>query len=160
MRDDKAQNEKREQRSWEGGDSARMVMVRAATMFQAQLRRIRARKQLVLQMQDQECLLARPDTVQGKSGWYEYDEDGEAMVARFNVAEDADGQKEWGLVKGPMKLANYTEALLLKREVGAKRSFQPESDTPPPSQRDSAAATRVSTSYHSEGEEKAEEKIA
>jgi hypothetical protein len=122
-------------------DSAHYLMARAVTKFQSHLRRVRARKQLVLLMQEEECLLAMPGTVQGRSGWYEYDEAGEAMVARFDIADDANGESQWSLVKGPMKLTSYTEALALIRARGARKDstdMQPESNAQPSSRRTSA----------------------
>merc|ERR1711998_680713 len=143
------EEEKQEEKD-EGNDTANYLMVRAVTMFQAMHRRIKARKDLVLQMQDQECLLAMPGTIQGRSGWYEYDEDGEAMVAQFDigVAEDGDeSEPEWTLVKGPMKLNSYTEALQIIRERGLKRvstdrklsAAAPPPSSPTPSEPEGAA---------------------
>ena len=59
-------------------DVANHPAVKAVIKFQAILRRQWARKDLVLLMQNQQCLLAMPGTVQGRSGWYEYDDGGEA----------------------------------------------------------------------------------
>jgi hypothetical protein len=79
----------------------------AVTKFQALMRMHKARKDLVVDMQLRDTLLAMPGTIQGRSGWYEYEYLGEHMVIRYEIDEE-DG---WVQDEGPLKKAHYLEAV-------------------------------------------------
>jgi hypothetical protein len=79
----------------------------AVIKFQALMRMHKARKDLVSDMQLRGTLLAMPGTVQGRSGWYEYEYLGEHMVVRYAIDEEDD----WVQDEGPLKKAHYLEAM-------------------------------------------------
>jgi hypothetical protein len=64
------------------------VVVKAVVKLQASVRRSRARKAMVAYMQANGTLLSMPGTVQGKSGWYEYNDNGALVVVKYDVTEE------------------------------------------------------------------------
>jgi hypothetical protein len=83
-----------------------------AVKFQANWRRIQARTAMIAHAAEQNTLLSMPGTIQGRSGWYEFDEKGERFVVAYNVTEAG----AWEVQKGPMKKNFWLEAKQLKAE--------------------------------------------
>jgi hypothetical protein len=113
------------------------VVVKAVVRLQAAVRRSRARKAMVAYMQANGTLLSMPGTVQGKSGWYEYNENGNPVVVKYDVT-DAVGlaacdvlspaksdpfylQGEWNFVDGPLTRQQYYHSLGTLRTLAAEQ---------------------------------------
>jgi hypothetical protein len=66
--------------------------LKAVVRFQSYVRRRKERRALVAKMQLDGTLLAVPGTVQGQSGWYEFEQPTSQgivyMVVRYDVGED------------------------------------------------------------------------
>jgi hypothetical protein len=83
---------------------------RGATRLQANWRRIQARKAMIAHAATQNTVLAMPGTIQGHSGWYEFDEG----TTRFVVAYEVTAVGAWEVKSGPTKKEAWVEAKTLK----------------------------------------------
>jgi outer membrane protein OmpA-like peptidoglycan-associated protein len=101
----------------EAGARRKIIIVRAIVRMQAIYRKQKARRAMVAYAEEKGVLLAMPGTVGGQSGWYEYTEEGEEMIAKFDVGCET-GQ--WMLLEGPMKRRLWRTANKIKRRQNAK----------------------------------------
>jgi flagellar biosynthesis GTPase FlhF len=86
------------------------TVVKMVTQVQSSFRRLKARRQVVAQLQFAGLLLAMPGTIGGRSGWYEFRDGGKDMVARFDISPEGD----WELAEGPITKQAQREAKQLK----------------------------------------------
>ena len=63
----------------------------------------------------EDTILAMPGTVQGQSGWYEFEHEGELMAVKYDVQVDADADAdEWVQAEGPLTKLQYNELIGLR----------------------------------------------
>jgi hypothetical protein len=84
---------------------AMVRIVAAIVMLQAMIRRQLARRAVRANASAQGMLLAMPGTAQGRSGNYEYDADGQVLIAEFDVVDG-----EWVMRHEPMEKRAWLKA--------------------------------------------------